>query len=281
MTDPIKDFWDKQAATHGTSDLATAPDHYYRDLEVRMIKNQLDIIKPDSILDVGCGNAYSTIEFAKANPTCMIIGVDYSEAMISAAKKAAEEAGVTNVSFFVGDVLSISRHPELQHQRFDVVLSERCLINLANWEEQKLGILQMRKLLTPAGHLILVENTKDGLVKLNTLRASVGLPPIKERWHNFYIPDDKMNEFFEGTAKNLLIPRYVENIGSNYYIISRVVYAKLAEMEGKEPSYDHPINKIASMLPTFGNEYACSPNYLMIFQNVPEDAEWIPKKMSS
>ena len=282
MVDPVKAYWEKQAQHHATSDLATAPDHAYRELEIRKIKENIaNINDRGSILDVGCGNGFSTIELAKEFPTSMFIGIDYSESMIKAAQKAAKKAKVTNISFSVGDVLSISRHPELQHQKFDIVMTERCLINLANWEEQKLGILQMRKLLTPYGHLILVENTKDGLVKLNSLRKIVELEPIKEPWHNFYLPDQQLNDFFAQTGSKLLAPRYIENIGSNYYIISRVVYAKLAQMEGKEPSYDHPINKIAAMLPTFGNEYACSPNFLMVFQNIPEESEWTPKKMSS
>jgi len=265
----IGDFWDLQAETHGTSDKATAPDSFYRkNVELSRILDVLKIIEPDAILDIGCGNGFSTLEIAKAYPTAMVIGVDLSEKMIEEAKKAAD--GVPNVTFFTGDVLSISRHPNLQHQKFDAVLSERCLINLANWEEQKLSILQMRKLLTPTGSIILVENTKEGLKKLNFMREIVDLPPIVERWHNFYIPEDKLNEFFTENSGKLFKVSLMENLGNLYYIISRVIYAKLAAMEGKEPSYDHPINEIASKLPNLGDHYACSPNYIMVLDNIPE-----------
>jgi ubiquinone/menaquinone biosynthesis C-methylase UbiE len=266
----VREFWDEQAQAYGADQRASAPDHFYRDgVEIKRIMEVLEMMEPESILDIGCGNGYSTIKIAKAFPTAMVIGIDFSEKMLEEARKAA--SGVHNISFFEGDALSISRHPKLQHQKFDVVLSERCLINLANWEEQKLSILQMRKLLTPDGSMILIENTQEGLEKLNMLRDIVGLPPIKTRWHNFYIPEDKLKQFFAENGGKLFKLMAMENIGNLYYIISRVVYAKLAQMEGKEPSYDNPINEIASKLPNLGDQYSCSPNYMMILENIPDE----------
>jgi hypothetical protein len=39
---------------------------------------------------------------------------------------------------------------------------------------------------------------------------------------------------------------------STYYLLSRVVYAKLASDEGIEPNYNAPINTIAVQLPSMG-----------------------------
>ncbi len=265
----VREFWDKQAEDNGASDLATAPDHFYRvNIEIRRILEVIKLMEPDTILDIGCGNGFSTLEIAKANPTSIVIGVDYSEKMIEEAKKASN--GVPNVTFFVGDVLSISRHPNLQQLRFDAIVSTRCLINLANWDEQKLGILQMRKLLEGDGNLILVENVTDGLKKLNKVREMVELPPIEQRWHNFYLPEKEFAEFIEQNVGKLFSLVMSENLGNMYYLASRVIYAKLAQMEGKEPSYDHPINEIASKLPNMGDHYACSPNYMIILENIPD-----------
>lgn len=272
-----QEFWDKQAEEHGGADTATAPDHFYRvNVEIRRLLEVLAIIEPSAILDVGCGNGFSTLEIAKANPGAIVIGIDLSEKMIDEAKKAAE--GVSNVSFFTGDVLSISRHHALQQIRFDAVISTRCLINLSNWEEQKLAILQMRKLLDRAGSLILIENITDGLRKLNTLREKVGLKPIEQRWHNFYIPEDDFSAFMTESSGKIFKLAQVENIGNLYYVISRVIYAKLAELEGKEPQYDHPINEIASQMPNMGDYYACSPNYMIILENIPEDEDGETRK---
>src|SRR3954453_18673055 len=173
MTDPVHSFWEKQAQDFGTSDLATAPDHYYRELEISRIKDVIAGLSHNTILDIGCGNGYSTIKLAQIFPDATIIGIDYSGKMIDAANAAAGQAGIANAKFFVGDVLAISEHVELKGKKFDIVLTERCLINLANTDEHEQGFLQLSNLLAPSGHLILVENTAEGLDRLNGLRASL------------------------------------------------------------------------------------------------------------
>src|SRR5882724_7115189 len=71
----VRDFWDQQAKEHGGSDLATAPDHHYRSLEIESILRVISAIKHENILDVGCGNGYSTIQIAKKFPEAMITGI--------------------------------------------------------------------------------------------------------------------------------------------------------------------------------------------------------------
>jgi len=268
VKDKTKAFWDGQARSHGASDLATAPDHHYRTLEIKSILRVIDgIAKRETILDVGCGNGYSTVQIGKKFPEAVITGVDYSEPMISEANKAV----IPNVEYFHGNVLSLSRNKNLRGQKFDIVLSTRCLINLATWEEQKAGIMEMLKMLLPDGRLILVENTEAGLKSLNILRAKLGLDPIKVRWHNKYLPQTEFNEFVnEACADNRFALEYVENIGNMYYIASRVIYAKLCKDQGIEPDYDSPINAIASELPSLGAYYACSPNFLFVLRNMDD-----------
>lgn len=253
-------FWDQQAALHGGSDLATAPDHHYRKLEIDSILRIIGTIKHDTILDVGCGNGYSTLQIAKKFPEAMVTGIDFSPAMIEEANKNV----IPNVDFFDGNVLSLSSNKELVGQYFDVVLSTRCLINLSDWKEQKAGISEMQRLLAPNGRLIMVENFQDGMNALNKLRNNFGLHPIKVRWHNKYLELSKVSEFISSIP---LLTEYCENIGNMYYIASRVIYAKLCKDQGIEPDYENPINAIASQLPTMGEFYACSPNYMFVFRN--------------
>jgi ubiquinone/menaquinone biosynthesis C-methylase UbiE len=266
--DKTKAFWDDQARTHGASDLATAPDHHYRTLEIKSIIRMIETIQErETILDVGCGNGYSTVQIGKKFPEAMITGVDYSEPMIAEANRAA----IPNVEYFHGDVLSLSHNKDLRGQKFDIVLSTRCLINLETWEEQKAGILEMRKMLTPNGRLILVENTEAGLASLNSLRTKLGLHPIEVRWHNKYLPQKEFNQFMNhAEGDNLFVLEYVENIGNMYYIASRVIYAKLCKDQGVEPDYDNPINAIAAELPSLGMYYACSPNFMFVLRNLDD-----------
>lgn len=236
-------------------------------------------LKHETILDVGCGNGFSTLEISKKYPEAMITGIDFSEEMIREAQK---RTVVPNVEFFDGDVLSLSRNKNLIGQKFDIVLSSRCLINLANWEEQKVAIMEMRKTLNPEGRMILVENVQDGLDNLNDLRGKFGLDPIQVRWHNKYLPQGEIMKFLTAIRGHLLTSEYVENIGNLYYVASRVIYAKLCKDQGIEPDYNSPINKIASQLPTMGEFYACSPNFMFVLKNETGGQEqWDDKKMLS
>jgi SAM-dependent methyltransferase len=255
--DKVHDFWDKQAAEFGASDLATAPDHFYREMEIKRIIEHL--VDGESILDVGCGNGYSTFKFADAFPKSRFFGLDYSEPMIDQARETrkgwAEEGGP---AFIIGNVLQLEKDFPA---KFDTIVSERCLINLANWEEQQNALLQMKERLKPDGRIILVENFMNGLRSLNHQREKFGLHPIEVRWHNRYL---EMNEFLIFCGKHFDI-EYEDNIGNIYYLLSRVLYAALAKREGKEPEYSHPINEIAAQLPSLGF-YQHSPNWLMVLR---------------
>lgn len=273
----IRAFWDGMAKTHGGSDLATAPDHHYRGLEIESVIRAITAMKHDTILDVGCGNGYTTRAIAEKFPDSEIVGVDFSEAMINEARKSANP---DNIRFSVADVLSLSRNKSLELEKYDVVVSTRCLINLTNWEEQKIGILEMRKMLNPDGRMILVENLQDGLDNLNHIRAKVGLDPITTRWHNRYLQQDEVTKFLTDIGGQLLTCEYVENIGNLYYVASRVIYARMCKDQGVEPDYNHPINRVASQMPTMGEHYACSPNFLFVLKNEGAGS-WGGRKMSS
>lgn len=264
MTDFVRDFWDKQAAEHGSDDTATAPDHHYRELEISRI---LPHIEGKSALDVGCGNGYSTLKFMMAYPKKRFVGVDFSNKMIEMAREAMSEAmptfGAEEFSFQVGDIRSLSEWMTVSGNKpFDTVISERCLINLPNWQEQQDALRQLKSAVKRGGKLILVENTQEGLDNLNKLRLSLSLPKIQTRWHNAYLPQRELLTFL----RQIFEVQHIENIGNLYYIISRVVYAKLAAMEGKEPQYDHPINQIASQLPSMSG-YHYSPNFMFVLRS--------------
>ncbi len=255
----VKEFWETQAKENKTTEFATNPDGNYRELEISRIGD--DLKDKTTVLDVGCGNGYSTLIFAKRFPNMKIVGVDYSPEMIAFANEALEKEPKLKkrVRFAVADVLALSKDKELVG-KFDFVVSERCVINLLTWAKQKASILEMKKTLKKNGVILLCENTHDGLDRLNSLRKSLGLFAITVRWHNRYLLEKELLPFIKRTFK----VRAIKNIGSLYYIISRVVYAKLADLEGKQPSYNHPMNVIAKELPSIGE---FSPNYLFVLQN--------------
>ncbi len=131
---------------------------------------------------------------------------------------------------------------------YDLIYTERVLINLPDWEAQRKSITTITNLLRPGGAYVMCETSQDGLIALNELRERIGLPRITPPWHNRYLRDSEIEQ--------LSIPGVVlEGIryySSTYYFLSRIVNAWLAAREGKEPDYEAPVNQLALSLPSIG-----------------------------
>ncbi len=235
----VKKFWNERAKM-GVS--AGSDDVIAKQIEINAImefmKDGLDV------LDVGCGNGITAIAITEKHNLCLK-ALDYAEEMVSFARElASKEKLKGSLTFDTGDVRQLSE--ELGF--FDVIYSERVLINLDNWEEQKQAIDAIGKHLKPGGIYVMCENSLEGLESINALRVAAELSKINPPWHNRYFKESEIAEFI---PENLELEE-VRFISSTYAFLSRVVNAWLAQKEGEEPSYDAPVNKLALELPAFG-----------------------------
>ena len=237
----IKDFWENQAAVHKESIESTTPDKVYKELEIRSIAKYIP--EGASLLDVGCGNGISTLEFVRKKKV-KATGVDYSEGMIKYARINGERSELDDVEFFQSDVLDLSN----VDNTFDCVVTERSLINLETFDLQKEAILNIHSKLSDNGTFVMCENTVQGMNKINELRETVNLYSIPIRWHNLYFDEDKLIPFLEKHFEIVTIDPFA----STYYIASRVFNAALTP-EGQEPSFDSPINALSVNLPSIGD----------------------------
>ena len=107
-TDEIKEFWAQRAREHKTDCTATLGEVAMRKLEIKALKSHLK--SGIKVLDVGCGNGYSTVEFARKFKS-EFIGVDYSDEMVKyALKNQKMHRGRLqgSVQFKSGDVLNLT-----------------------------------------------------------------------------------------------------------------------------------------------------------------------------
>jgi SAM-dependent methyltransferase len=109
-------------------------------------------------------------------------------------------AGRDNVSFrqvdFLGEYSCDSD--------YDIVVSQRFLINLLESRLQQEVLLDLMNLLRPGGRLIMLEGSQQGVNSLNELRSSLGLEPIPVKWHNLFFDDDALVNFMEQRGYRLL-----------------------------------------------------------------------------
>ena len=97
----IKAFWEDRARQFGARPRATLNEAPLRELEIDAMSRRLSRLKPRRVLDVGCGNGYSTRSFATRFPDTQFVGVDYSPEMIRQASLDVP----ANCTFAAGDVL--------------------------------------------------------------------------------------------------------------------------------------------------------------------------------
>ncbi len=252
MSTAIKDYWNQRARQAAESPTATTDDVHLRELEIRTFSEAIQRLNlPDNsaVVDVGCGDGFSTLQIAGRLPKLKFTGVDYSEAMIATAQRRqadmAERLGGP-VEFRVGDATALEGM--FPAGSLDAALTDRCLINLTSPEAQYDAIRQIHSLLKPGGCYLAIENFTNGQEELNRTRAALGLKEIPVRWHNLFFREE------EFLAKMRALYRQVEvvNFSSAYYYATRVIYSKYCQMRGEEPDYRHEIHQLAVQLPPMG-----------------------------
>jgi len=248
----IKRYWDERAALSSGSLQATTNDIFLRELEITKLTEKLSTIglpQHAAVLDLGCGDGYSTLRLAAALPTVSFLGVDYSENMLAIAEERlrGQPQLASRVSFRLGDARQLIAIPGLA--TFDVILTVRCLINLPTAAEQFDTLRQVADRLNSRGFYFGIENFLQGHENMNRLRTAMALPEIPIRWHNCFLDEDK----FLLEASKIFDAVSVENFSSSYYLATRVIYSAMCQLLGEQPDYTHPIHRVAGKLPMFGD----------------------------
>ena len=233
MGEFIKEFWEKQGDVFKESYEASWADNYAIELEIENISKYIN--KGDEVLDVGCANGYSTFFYLKKKPI-HITGVDFAESMIENAQNSAKKLNVDEVvKFELGDV----RNLNYKNSSFNVSYTTRVLINLPNWEEQKIGIDELIRVTKEGGKVIISEAFYEPLVLLNSLRQLVKLPPLVEHDFNRYLKKSKVEDYLKNKGYNF----ECIDMSSIYYLGSRFL-RELVTNPSDYKGYTNPINKL-------------------------------------
>lgn len=233
--DFVKDYWNKNARIWGGSYEASWKDKYCIELERMTIAKYLE--KEFKVLDVGCANGHSTIDFFMNNLVSEIVGIDYSNEMIKYANEEKKKNNLDNekITFKTGDVRNI----EFKDETFDVVYTTRVLINLPNWEEQKKGISECVRVTKKGGLTVFCEAFWEPLMALNATRRLFGLDMLVEHDFNRYLKHAKLEMFLINNSLDFSR----EDFSSIYYFGTRVLRELSNEIENTD-SYDNDFNRM-------------------------------------
>jgi len=244
----IYEYWSRQAEEHEQQPSASWSDHRVIEMEIREIVRRLE--DGDCVLDAGCANGYSSVQFACAK-RIRLRGLDYIPRMIEAAQlRQRDLAGqlLGTVEFGLGDITQLQEPAET----YDKVVVIRVLINLGSWERQVQGLRECARVLKKGGMLLLSEATVQGWQRLNRLRAEWGFDDIPMPPFNRYLDEDQVIAAAAGQMELVEI----SNFASTYYVGTRLlkpllIKATHAPVEVADPNAEW--NRWCSQLPASGD----------------------------
>ncbi|MCX5713866.1 MAG: methyltransferase domain-containing protein [Candidatus Omnitrophica bacterium] len=265
----VKNHYREEALKNKDSSLCTMPDELYRQKENEMIHHfilkirSIKKIKSLKVLDLGCGNGYTVSALSSLHTDIKFWGFDFCDELFTIAKN----RKLPNVFFDLQDARSI----KFKDNFFDIVYTERALINILDWEGQKQALLEIHRILKPGGFYLMLENFSDGLVNINKARSEFGLDLLKEAYHNKYFEKKYFYDFINGKFlnieakilnKNYDAYEFGNNYMSSYFFTSRFLHPLLAKAVNAEFIRDSEFVRFFSFLKPIGNYAAPQAHFL-------------------
>lgn len=224
----IKQYYREEATKHGASRLSTMEDEVVREKELELLRGFLTVLGKDGtglrVLDLGCGNGYA-LEVLSGTHSHSYWGLDICRELLTIA----QARNLPNCVFSEGSALAMPFGPDF----FDLVYTERCLINILDWEEQQSALGEIARVLRPGGYYLMIECFTDGLANNNQARQECGLEELKEAPHNKYFQKELFFQAARGLFSIIEPARldpdgggllFSPNFLSSHYFIARVLH---------------------------------------------------------
>ena len=222
IKEQVLEYWNND-------DVESMYDKNLLNAEIEIIRKR--IAPGAKILDAGCGEGEGTLVYSSI-PETLVHAVDFSETRLAKARKRLNSR--ENVSLKQVDFLGTY---ELDDD-YDVVVSQRFLINLMEWQLQQKVLLDLMSMLKPGGTLLMLEGSQQGVDSLNEFRASWGLEPLPVKWHNLFFDDFALSDFMQRQGHKM-----VEQDGLGpYFLLTRGVRPALDE----KLNWDCEFNRLAA-----------------------------------
>jgi ubiquinone/menaquinone biosynthesis C-methylase UbiE len=136
----------QNAANYDSYRFAGPANQYQQDVMASAYKRLIGPLRGKRVLDVGCGTGRGVIDFARE--AALAVGSDASVDMLGFAARKCTHASVARL------VASYAQHLPFRSESFDVVTSLN-LLHLFDVETQQSMVAEMKRVLKPAGILVL------------------------------------------------------------------------------------------------------------------------------
>ncbi len=249
----ILEHYRKEAELHGRDASSAMRDQITRGREVAGILRAIEWLREqghrvDKLLDVGCGNGYLLETLREKHEELGLGGLEYTPELVEVAR----ERGVSDCPIVQGDV----RDLPFEDGSFDAVVTERCIINVMDRDDQAASLREVARILRSGGHFLCIEAFTDGLDQLNQARTELGLEPNETPYHNLWFDKEwflsVVGEDFEivdaAAQRDPTLP--APNFLSSHYFVSRALYPAVTKAD---IVYNSHLVRFFSFLPPMGN----------------------------
>lgn len=181
----IKNHYAKVAKNFGDSGRCTIQDPVIREYELDYLKKEIHLFiqqfeRKPTVLDLGCGNGYTINELSKEFPNAFFVGIEPQPELL----EIAQSRDLNNAKFKCGSALDESYHD----YQFDIVITERVLINLTSADDQEKAFANIANSMVPGGVYLMIESFVEPLMKVNKIRKENLLgDEIVQSDHNLYM----------------------------------------------------------------------------------------------
>lgn len=234
----IRKHYREQAEKDGDSSLSTIGERVVREKELDLITSFIRVVSNQRqgedvhVLDAGCGNGYTLSELTNTFQDVQFSGLEMTPELLQIAEKRKLE----RCQLDIGDI----RHAPYDDSSFDIIFTERCLINILDKKEQLDAMHEIARMLKPTGYYLMIECFNDGLENNNRARQEMGLDAISQAYHNLYFDKDVLLTDIRDTLvpvdpadvdPNVGMTLFPGNFLSSHYFVARVLHPLLTKGE--------------------------------------------------
>ena len=246
--DQIRAHWQDWATRYGTDLRATTKTSTLKTLELDALSRALHQIADQDktqssslrVLEMGSGNGQNCLHLCQQFPHWSFTGIDYIAEMVTSANALKAQQGIADqqLQFMQGNVLQLN----LAAQSYDIIFTDRCLINLNTTALQQQAIQSLTQVLVDGGHLLMIENSQHTYDLQNQARTAVGLASRTPAEFNHFFDEAQLLPFFSRIDLQLLA---IEDFISLHDLM---LYVLVPMINGGKVDYEHPLVAAATQL---------------------------------
>lgn len=258
----LNNHYGKLARSWGLQGQMSMQDKVVRERETTFILNQtLACLRKQGvasekarILDVGCGNGHTLAALWDQVAGAQLSGLEFVQDLVDLA----QTRNLPGLVVTHGDMRESNCYLEKQ----DIIITERSVINLLEWEWQRKAFENISASLKPGGHYIMVESFQEPWLEMNRARVESGLNEVPISAHNRYLKLSCI-DVLAGLNLRKIAGTEEVNALSSHFFLSRIFQHLFSEGNSR-PASERVWQFFADALPKNSGQY--SPILFHVFE---------------